>query len=289
MYTVEQDKLDLYKSVVKAATNVFKISRVVCNTPHGNFMVDLNDKDVGSTMLLVNEVNYGSMQKWFDFLNLPANTGIFLDVGANVGTTCIPLALDGKFKKIFAFEPDPANFEILEYNIKTNHVGNIVEAHNVAVGSVNQAMEFEISPDNFGDHRIKFTEKELNVFGENTRKHITVNCITLDRFIKDNHIEFGQISLIKVDTQGAEGHAFKGADDILKHKIPWVIEFWPYGLHNAGTEKEEFIRLVSGRFSKFVEIMRNDAAFVREMAEIEPLFNKYTVQNVAFCDILWLP
>ena len=48
---------------------------------------------------------------------------VVLDIGANIGYfTLIFSKLVGKNGKVFAFEPDPDNFEILKRNIVENHI-----------------------------------------------------------------------------------------------------------------------------------------------------------------------
>ncbi len=51
---------------------------------------------------------------------------IVIDVGANIGYyTLIFAQLVGKTGKVFAFEPEPKNFEILKKNIEINNYGNV--------------------------------------------------------------------------------------------------------------------------------------------------------------------
>ena len=55
--------------------------------------------------------------------------GTFLDIGANIGLTTIPVARN-RHICCHAFEPDPDNFELLQENVRHN-VGGNVRLHNV--------------------------------------------------------------------------------------------------------------------------------------------------------------
>ena len=51
------------------------------------------------------------------------NSEIFIDIGANIGFYSI--LLSGHFKKIYSFEPNQRNFQVLRKNINTNDLKNI--------------------------------------------------------------------------------------------------------------------------------------------------------------------
>src|SRR5262249_15303601 len=62
---------------------------------------------------------------------------------------------------------------------------------------------------------------------------------TLDEVMRDSHVDF-----IKVDVQGWELEVLRGMEGVLR-KNPAVriyLEFWPYGLRNAGCEPAELLK-----------------------------------------------
>jgi hypothetical protein len=61
-----------------------------------------------------------------------AGGGTYLDVGANIGLTTIPVAKQASVRCI-AFEPEPTNFENLRVNIDANCSSCNVEIRQVAV------------------------------------------------------------------------------------------------------------------------------------------------------------
>jgi hypothetical protein len=56
------------------------------------------------------------------------------------------------------------------------------------------------------------------------------------------------VQLIKLDLQGYELHALRGAKRILQENpdIKLLLEFWPFGLKEAGTRWEELIEMLRG-------------------------------------------
>ena len=79
---------------------------------------------------------------------------VFVDVGANLGYfTLIASDAVGPAGKVFAFEPAPHNFSLLEKNVRANRCGNVT-CEQKAVTESNRTLELHLSSFNYGDHRI---------------------------------------------------------------------------------------------------------------------------------------
>ena len=76
-------------------------------------MVGLNNGDVKGVFL---ENAYGK---------LPAKGKIVIDVGANIGDSCIYFALRGA-KRVIGLEPLPRNHALAEENVKVNNLGDMI-------------------------------------------------------------------------------------------------------------------------------------------------------------------
>ncbi len=111
----EQEKKELLDAFLQT-TAQFNVRKLVCETPHGIFMVDVRDKEIGKSLMLRGEFEFDEKRDWFDFITGGSNKQ-FVDIGANIGTTSIPLAINNFIGRIYAFEPDPNNFHLFEYNI----------------------------------------------------------------------------------------------------------------------------------------------------------------------------
>ena len=149
-----------------------------------------------------------------------------IDIGANIGVHSLYLSKHiGPTGKIFAFEPDSENYELLIKNLKENSVQN-VKPIKKAVSNTNGTLQLFLSEQNKADHQI-FDSKE-------NRKAVEIESVTLDDYFAEYPTE---IDLIKMDIQGAEPLALVGMERTLQ-KFPNIIvfsEFYPMGM--VGNEK----------------------------------------------------
>ena len=148
----------------------------------------------------------------------------FIDIGAHVGLFALPASKwVGKNGRVVAFEPHPANFEMLSRNVRTNKLK--VELINAAVSDVAGTVKLHASTFNSGDHQI---------YQSGNRKGIPVECIILDDFIGSNE----RVDLIKMDVQGAEAAAFIGMERVLRNNpsIKVIWELSPSQLKDAGAD-----------------------------------------------------
>jgi len=217
------------------------------------------------------------------------NDGWLLDVGANVGSVCIPLVQRGVLTHALAFEPEPKNYAHLVRSLALNGIDvRTIRPRNAAVSSKNGAAALELAFTNFGDHRIRVeapttSHPELR---EAERAVITVPVHRLDDAVAAEGIARDAVRLIWIDAQGHEGQILEGASGILAGDVPVVTEFWPYGLMRAGDEGRRFAEIVRARFRAFYDL--SEAAPKRQpIAEIGALFTRYpSVPGTAFTDLL---
>uniref|UniRef100_UPI0012ED77F2 FkbM family methyltransferase n=1 Tax=Ruegeria sp. 6PALISEP08 TaxID=1225660 RepID=UPI0012ED77F2 len=164
-------------------------------------------------------------------------TSCFVDIGANIGSHSIHAARRG-FDRIIAFEPDPQNFRILRANTVLNDVEHKITCHQMAVSNQNGTMQMELSPSNFGDHRLRVSDDiAANLHDEENWALQEVPVRTFDSLVQDGLLPEGGPDLIWVDTQGHEGHVLSYAESLTKMRCPVVLEFWPYGLERSGGYK----------------------------------------------------
>lgn len=183
--------------------------------------------------------------------------GTFVDVGANIGTGLLCALRHGLFRSGVGVEMDPGNFRLLQANVALN----LEQPHplllNVAAGDSEGAAEMELSPDNFGDHRVRraatgdvaASAEEPGFYGEEGRQLRRVPMTTLDRIEQEHGLRFDGSTLVWIDTQGHDGHVLAGATGIMsrpRHLRPKVVcEFWPYGIERAGGRARLFAFLSS--------------------------------------------
>ena len=76
--------------------------------------------------------------------------GTYIDIGANIGTTTIPFALQAPNWSFLAFEPDPGNFMRLRINLIRNRIEH-VRAYNLALADKPGNLTLIQDPANYGD------------------------------------------------------------------------------------------------------------------------------------------
>ncbi|OHY34153.1 FkbM family methyltransferase [Cylindrospermopsis raciborskii] len=136
-----------------------------------------------------------------------------------------------------AWEPDPENFKLLRCNIILNDLEEKVTLYNLALGrDSGKTLKFELSEDNFGDHRIRVSD-DSGKYHEESRKIIEVKSETLDSYIdifRQENLSGNQL-ILWIDVQGYEGEVLAGARTLIEQMKPAIgMEFWPYGLDRAG-------------------------------------------------------
>jgi FkbM family methyltransferase len=220
------------------------------------------------------------------------NDGWLLDVGANVGSVCIPLVQRGVVTQALAFEPEPKNYAHLVRSLALNGIdARTIRPLNAAVSSTNGTAALELAFTNFGDHRIRVeaptsSHPELR---ESERVVITVPVHRLDDAVAAQRIAREDVRLIWIDVQGHEGQVLDGATELIGAGAPVVTEFWPYGLARSGEEGRRFGDVLRARFHAFYDL--SEAAPKRQpVAEVGALFTRYpSAPGTAFTDLLLIP
>ena len=150
---------------------------------------------------------------------------IVLDIGANLGSFSIPLAIKFKKLRFESFEVQEPIFHQLCGNIFLNNIFNI-KAHNFGLSNTRTNITVNL-PNYADDHNVgAFTllpEVHQHLRGpSNNGLTKIVDLYTIDSF------NYEKIALIKIDTEGMELEVIEGAiDTLLKNNYPAIIyEAW---------------------------------------------------------------
>lgn len=157
---------------------------------------------------------------------------IFVDIGANIGTYSI--SLSPYFKKIFSFEPEQENFELLKKNVSVNNCSNI-RCDNTAI--LDKEGSFLLSNHNKspGIHEGTYF---IELKEGNTKCDLLKNCIPED--------DLNKISVIKLDTEGSELLILKNIKPILEKIKPVLcIEINICSEKNYGIKQQEIRNFIS--------------------------------------------
>jgi FkbM family methyltransferase len=152
----------------------------------------------------------------------------FIDVGANVGVyTVYAASCVGRRGRIESLEPGPKALTRLHENIKLNGLTEVY-IHPVAAGSEDGRGSFSTDRD---------TEDRLEMRSSRDRAvdRIDVQCVRLDSLLIG-----GRYAMGKMDIEGAEPLALKGAERMLEACNPpvWLLEINGSLRHYGYTEAE---------------------------------------------------
>ena len=196
------------------------------NNFNEKYIVNSSDKVIGRSLYIHGSFDFDVFLHTLEILKNKIKTETLVDIGANIGSICIPAIKRGIFTNCLAIEPEPYNFDLLTKNIFINNLSNKIQTFNVALSQFdNQKLKFEKSEDNYGDHRIKSNSIEKNYFNEDKRKIIDVETKTLDKIMQDFE---SKETLLWMDVQGYEGFILEGGINTLSKKPPLVLELEPY-------------------------------------------------------------
>lgn len=172
---------------------------------------------------------------------------VVVDAGANIGvysrflSQCV-----GPSGMVHSFEPSPDNFARLRAAVAT--LPN-VRTNQLAVSDRTGEQLLYFSSDLNVDHRTYPTEGEL-------RRTLRIQATALDDYFKPGE----RVDLIKMDIQGYELRALKGAARVMAENdsIKLLLEFWPYGLKQAGDSWHTLIDYLSDRGMQIQQICRSE-------------------------------
>ena len=142
---------------------------------------------------------------------------------------------------MYAFEADPENYKLLEYN--TRHLKNI-SLKQKAVSEHTGKIDFYHIENSTGCHSV--------IDPEGNSHKISVDSVALDDLIASGEIE--KVDIIKIDIEGGEPLAFKGMKRLLTESssIQLITEFNEGSLTAGGVTPEQFFaQLTSFGFTVF--------------------------------------
>lgn len=202
--------------------------------------MDTSDRTIARVLYAFREYEPRETSLLLRTLRTGAN---FIDIGANTGYYSLLAAKTvGESGSVIAFEPHPANAEILERNIRLNKLSNVT-FEQLAVSSTSAEVRLHLSTINDGDHRIyDGNDDDFYNLGK-TRTSISVRAVSLDEYLGDakNDVDF-----VKVDVQGAEIEVLTGMHQTLgvNQDVVLMAEFWPHGLIRCSGDPVVFLSIL---------------------------------------------
>ncbi len=205
----------------------------------------------------------------------PTKAGTYLDIGANIGLTAVPVAASGI--RTIAFEAVPANAAFLRRNADANGADNHIEIIDAALLDKPGHVTFELSPTNHGDHRFRNAD-DISLMDESEWATITVPAHALDSFAD----RISGPVVMKIDVQGAEPLVFRGGRAVFDNVDLLICEISPYAMARMHVDPTDFFEF----FATFANIRvfereAEDGAIDYAGADIVPFLTKFHAENIA--------
>jgi FkbM family methyltransferase len=196
------------------------------------------------------------------FLSKLQPDDVVWDVGASYGIYSLFAGKEFPSIKVYAFEPEPKTFKLLNKNLRLNGIDNVIPK-NYGLGDIDGAAILHTSSSaNIGTHSL-VQRNDYPV----SEKGISVEIRKGDCIITTGTIETP--SIVKIDVEGAELNVLKGMKEILSNpKLRIVqIEIHPKILPLFGSSSEDVYRIMNE--SNFKVAFRKERG-----TEVEVIFEK---------------
>ncbi|WP_419757406.1 FkbM family methyltransferase [Acidisoma sp.] len=157
----------------------------------------------------------------FDILAAPF--GVFIDVGANIGTHTLGIARHlGRGGRVYSYEPQRLLFQMICGSLALNAVTNVFcmnEAAGAAPGKIAVPQFDYFSPMNFGSVEFGPQQREKldQIRGDDPAKAEFVRVSTID------HLELAEVHVIKIDAEGMELDVLAGAQETIARCTPILL------------------------------------------------------------------
>jgi len=163
---------------------------------------------------------------------------VVVDLGASIGYyTLIAAKLVGPSGRVYAFEPNPDIYCLLQKSVDSNKYNHVFPVQK-AVGDRNGSIRFFksfFSGESSIYHHVHFKDRKI--------EQSEVQCVTLDSYLEEKSID-----VVKMDVEGAEMAALNGMQKIIAQndRLTLFTEFNPTALEAGGVQPEGFLRRLLG-------------------------------------------
>ena len=243
-YTLEH-LVDIFQKSSEFLENQERAAKpVLVELEEFNIYVRLNDFFIGA--VIERERKYETHVSDELSKHLKGGT-VFIDIGANIGYfTFMAASLVGPHGYVHAFEPHPANCELMQMSLETNSFTNVT-VYQYAVAEKRRTCQLEVS----GSSSIGRVVDSYQPADTDVNLEHLVEAVPLDEILAEND----RIDVIKMDIEGAEPRAWRGMVKIVREFRPVVLlEFSPKAIElTSKVEPKGFLDdVISNGYDLFI-------------------------------------
>lgn len=201
-----------------------------------------------------------------------ASGRLLVDVGANIGTTCLPAVARHGLAGAIAIEPDARNARVLRANADLNGLADRVQIVEAAAADEEGQATFAAGKATKGG-RHRSGAGALRAGGE------AVRVVTVDAELARRGVAAGDVGLLWADVQGHEAKVALGAQSLLEAARPFVFAARIRKLEQLG-DGETLVSLIGTHYRSVVELRAGGPAVVRPAAELGELLRASPMTDV---------
>lgn len=279
LYLIYNTDFRLLRSLIYELNT--KQEYIFVDTSNEKFIVFTQNCVISRHLFVTKEpTDFDKFDKLSNFIDLGNKIETLVDVGANIGSVCIPACNRNLVTKAIAIEPDPKNYNLLAANVALNDLNKKIKLFDFALGSMEgEILELFLSNKNYGDNRFNTNNIESSDFDEK----ISVESKQLDSITENLAPDR---TLIWMDIQGYEGIVLKGSSRSLDRGFPFVFEFSPQLMKINDSYNILKNNLTKFNYTYFVDLNDNYPQKILLNGEsMDALYHKYNL-NDNFTDIL---
>ncbi len=249
-------------------------SHLGVETGHGSYVVATSDHQMGQSLFVkrgrpefrVLERAVGAVEILCE--PAPGSDRLFIDVGANIGTTTVSALRVNGFSTAVSCEPQPSSFRLLSANVALNELDEQVVAIEAGISDSVGTMRL-VTVEGTCNSWVA-TSDEVVAAAQEARTRLEaanpgqelpamgvddVPVLTLDRLVEDGTIDLDLAGLLWIDAEGHEGHILRGATRLVETGVPMVFEFDPPNLEGRG-DRETVHTVIEECYSHYVDLRR---------------------------------
>lgn len=145
----------------------------------------------------------------------------YFDIGANIGLMAVPILGSCQECRVLSFEPSPNALPYLQKTAQNSDFNDRWKVVGKAVGKTVGAIDFCIAPEDMGAF-----DGMRNTNRVETTNTVSVPITTLDA--EWAALGSPDVSVIKIDVEGAELDALNGALECIRHTKPFILVEWNF-------------------------------------------------------------
>ncbi|MEO1198009.1 MAG: FkbM family methyltransferase [Pseudomonadota bacterium] len=233
-------------------------AKIIVNGSDHRIVVDPGDRVIGQAIL--RKGVWGRVEQDAVIAFLAARglaCGVFVDVGANIGSQTLYAMLSGKFDRAVAIEPFTANGDLFEMTMRLNDLSDRVSIVRAAAGAQAGTATLYTDAWNSGGHSLKPIRSGPEV--------ADISVVTVDQALADHNCRTHDVGLVWIDVEGAEVDVLEGMPDLLSARPALMVEYTP-AFHDP-LARQRFVAQVRTYYDRIYTV---DAVAARGM-DAEPL------------------